>query len=33
LYLKQLDDGFQSLREFPDLGEACDHIARSYLTP
>jgi toxin ParE1/3/4 len=30
LYLKQLDDGIQSLREFPDLGEACDHIRTGY---
>jgi toxin ParE1/3/4 len=30
LYLKQLDDGIQSLRDFPDLGEPCDHIRVGY---
>jgi toxin ParE1/3/4 len=30
LYLKQLDDGIQSLRDFPEVGEPCDDIRAGY---
>lgn len=30
LYVKQLDAGIQSLREFPDIGEPCDHVRAGY---
>ena len=30
LYLRQLDTAIQSLREFPDIGEPCDHIRAGY---
>ncbi len=30
LYLRQLDAGIQSLIEYPDIGESCDHIRAGY---
>jgi toxin ParE1/3/4 len=30
LYLQQLDAGIRSLLDFPEIGEACDHIRAGY---
>ncbi len=30
LYLRQLDAGIQSLSDYPDIGESCDHIRAGY---